>query len=386
MNDKGIAHFSKYDLENTIPNLLRAMENIQAAYSGDLERDIAVSVNAQDSGSAKVASLKKLVLNQRTITQILNLWSVRSVRNKELSFTEFLDDCLINVLNFSEYTEDKSLAAKLLVNSGLLSTISAKEIGMDENDLSIGARSVQRKKENLEAQIESSKKVIELNIKDLAELDPFELQKNKKEKEAPRFTNGEGEVVEFQNEKQEESISLENITDINTALEKLGSIARVDTNIENGIINLSIDQADLEYLQSMDKALEEFKKADSTPIDITDDFKAFPWDIISNPKPLDVIVLNAEETTPSHRDKMVKDMYKLGYRPLTVAELTATAIKRTDLFQKYSSNYFNSYINHKIDSGFHTPYFGWWDGKRRLNASYSSSVWVDLIRFLFVRK
>lgn len=385
MNDKGIAHFSKYDLENTIPNLLRAMENIQAAYNGEMKRDIAESINAQDTGSAKVASLKKLVLNQRTIAQILNLWSVRSVRNKELSFTEFLDDCLINILNFAEYAEDKPFAAKLLVNSGLLSTISAKEIDMDEDDLSIGVRSVQRKKENLEAQIESSKKVIELNIKDLAELDPFELQKNKKEKEAPRFTNGEGEDVDIQNKNQEESISLENIEDINTALEKLGSIARVDTNIENGIINLSIDQADLEYLQSMDKALEEFKKADSTPTYISNYFEGLPWEMIEN-KTLNTVIINHGKTTPSQRDKMIEDMDKLGYRPLTASELTALAIKRVDLFEKYKKLVFNSYKKYQIGSDLRAPCFGWRDGRRELHAPGVGILWLDVFRFVFVRK
>lgn len=387
MNEKGIAKFSRYDLENTIPNLLKAMEDIQNAYLGVSSRQFIESIGAQDSGSSKITSLKNFVLNQRSIDQILRIWRIESLENKNISFIEFLDSLLAEALSFGDTKDDESdrlLASKILVNRGLLSTVQAEKLGLTEDDLSIGSRSVER--ENLDKNKNLSKEITNLNIKGLAELDPFEVRRKKVNVDlGTEFVDEEGNKVKVEaEEKLEKKTITVDLDKIDKELKKLGSPARIDTDIEGGFINISLDSKDMEYLSTIDKALEKFESADTTASWISDNFKKFPWDQIKN-KNLNTVIINHGETTPTQRDQMVKDMDQLGYRPATVAELTAIAIKRVDLFKKYPNPIFNSYIKHQIDSAPLTPFFSWLD-ERRLAAHDVSLVWDDLLRFIFVRK
>lgn len=387
INDEGSTNFSSFDLENTIPNLLKAMKDIQDAYQGVSSRDFMETLNMQDGGSSKIVSLKKFVLNQRSISQLLDIWNIRKKRENNISFIEFLDKSLLKALNFGEYKEDKLLATKILVNRGLLSTISAKELGLDEDDLSIGSRSVSTEKSNLDKSISSSKEIITMTIQELAELDPYGVKAKFREDDIENgFVNKSGKkIIPDEYIPPLENIKSVDLDKLDKALENLNSKARIDRNIENGSITITLNSNDMKYLKTKEKALKQFENANHTPIDITENFQKLLWDTITK-KTLQIVIINHGETSPEEREKLVKDMDILGYRPLTVAESTALAIKRVDLFDKYKNTYFNSYITHKVDSVLHAPYFGWVGGWRGLGAVDVGLDWDDLSRFVFVRK
>ncbi len=221
VDSKGQAEFSRYDLEETVPNLLKAMKDIQDGYNGVMSQEVATLSGVGDLG--KVKALKKLVMNQRTIENIIEGWKVVSKKDKQISFVEFLDERLATELNFGEYKEDKLFVAKILASHGLLRTLNTDEkIKISESELSVSNWT-----EIKDQELKASKKVEVLNIKQLSELDPFELKKQKATKQVDEVMDearkGEAEngtpvrTENFKGQKTEAQINAERDFLIKTA-------------------------------------------------------------------------------------------------------------------------------------------------------------------------
>lgn len=213
VDSKGQAEFSRYDLEETVPNLLKAMKDIQDGYNGVMSQEVATLSGVGDLG--KVKALKKLVMNQRTIENIIEGWKVVSKKDRQISFVEFLDERLATELNFGEYKEDKLFVAKILASHGLLRTLNTEQIlKISESELSVSNWT-----EIKDQELKASKKVEILNIRQLSELDPFEIKKEKASKqvdevmdEARKVDAGNGtpaRTENFKGQKTEAQINAE---------------------------------------------------------------------------------------------------------------------------------------------------------------------------------
>ncbi len=90
LNKDGSLDMSYYDLNTTLPNLVKVMAEIQQSYTNETDKDVARRAGAMDA-SGKVYSLKKMVVTQGTIQKILSLWTVEKRMGEKKSFSEFLD-------------------------------------------------------------------------------------------------------------------------------------------------------------------------------------------------------------------------------------------------------------------------------------------------------
>ncbi len=159
----GSLELSDYDLEKTIPQLVRAIVDIQDAYA------------------YKENGLKKLVMTQGDVDAITGAWKMESV-NSDRSFLEFIDKRLQIMLTFKEYPEeDRVMASKLLVQRGFLNTLTEADLDLPKDTFK-GLQN--RDVLHVQEKIELSKKVVKHNILDIAKLDPFDKRKTRAEQEA----------------------------------------------------------------------------------------------------------------------------------------------------------------------------------------------------------
>ena len=164
----------------------------------------------------------------------------------------------------------------------------------------------------------------------------------------------------------------------------IGSPATLDESFEGGIIHLELDAAILEKLTTWDKAKEAYTQADNGSSSyINPNFNDSHFTSVTSPS-LSILVLNHGVTQPQERDKLVDDMDKAGYRPLTLSELMALGIIKPELNKR--NEVLNTYKKYSLVGGLHAPYLYWSGGERDLNAFDVSSEWFDRDRFLFVRK
>ena len=180
LDENMTTNFSMYDIEETLPKLLKAIEEIQELYEGIENKEWKDKLEADPVKKDKL-ELKKLVLNQRSIENILGKWKLELRRNPNLSFVEFLDKSLATALNFDELKEDKLLVIKIFIKNGLLSTIDAKDLRLNEKDLNVFARSEMLKEREQTISKSKDRKILTLrdilgeekgekSIKDLKEL------------------------------------------------------------------------------------------------------------------------------------------------------------------------------------------------------------------------
>lgn len=174
MNKDGSVDMSYYDLNNTLPKFAEAIAEVQIAYT-DKESDVTARLTGTKDASGKTGSLKKLVLTQGTVENIIDAWKIEKETNKsDLSFVEFLDSRLKRALTFEEYPEkDRILAAKILASKGFLRTLSAKDLNLPQEIFAVDAIKKLRGEEAA-AEIKSkSADVKRVPLKELADLDPF---------------------------------------------------------------------------------------------------------------------------------------------------------------------------------------------------------------------
>lgn len=203
MNEKGEISLSKYDLDETLPNLMKTISEIQGMYSGQIPED-AKNVPQISNTTGKVKGLEKLVINQRTIASMIDQWKLQALKGNQKSFVEFLDDELAKVIMFKEYSDsDRKLAASWLSLRGFLRTKTETELGLEPNSLK-GLKSTNA--ESLENDISESKQIEDFSIKEIAEFDPFATQSKTFEEEIPE------EILQKEKKSQKEALPVETIS------------------------------------------------------------------------------------------------------------------------------------------------------------------------------
>ena len=173
MERDGSINMSWYDLNHTLPKLCEAMTEIQMAYTDKESEETARLTQTMDAGG-KRPGLKKLVLTQGTIENIIDAWKIdKSLNLEHSSFAEFLNKRLQTGLTFKEYPEaDRILAAKILASKGFLRTLSEKDLALPEKTLDFD-KTARENQEKIKEATDSSSKEIRISIKELSELDPW---------------------------------------------------------------------------------------------------------------------------------------------------------------------------------------------------------------------
>lgn len=197
-NEKGITNISRYDLDVTLPQLCRAFADIQKAYNNTLTPDEAKLFQAQDVGG-KIQGLKGLVLNQRTMSSIINAWKINQMLDKDGSFAEFVDERLKSEVSFKEHIPaDRILTAKILRQYGFFSTMEPKITKIDGKDIVLSVEDQLGLPNNTlqglagldrEETINQSQNVEEFTLLDLAKFDPFKLRQMEAVGNAKKFSN-----------------------------------------------------------------------------------------------------------------------------------------------------------------------------------------------------
>ncbi|MCX6713172.1 MAG: hypothetical protein NTY66_03140, partial [Candidatus Vogelbacteria bacterium] len=199
LNRDGSLDMSFYDLNTTLPNLCRAMGEIQESYTNETDREVARRAGVLDA-SGKVHSLKKFVMTQGSVEAILSAWKIEKQTQKtDRSFSEFLDERFKTALTFEEYSkEDRILAAKILASRGFLLTLDAKELGLPEDIFTLNTIKAMRGEEAVADLKEQSGKIKHLTLKEVALLDPFDKRLESIRKQAEGLlSEGSGETDPF---------------------------------------------------------------------------------------------------------------------------------------------------------------------------------------------
>jgi MoxR-like ATPase len=200
MNRDGSVDLSWNDIKETLPKFCEAMEEVQTAYTGAVSEDMGRLTGTSDA-SGKRPSLKKLVFTQGTTENIFEAWMTERQSNPDhhSSFAEFLDGRLKTALTFREYPEtDRVLTAKILASKGLLRTVTAKDLGLPANTFEFDAAKRARGNEQAIAELKQrSAKESHISIKELAELDPWNLRGKKAAEEAAQFLGPDAATPEL---------------------------------------------------------------------------------------------------------------------------------------------------------------------------------------------
>ena len=188
MNKDGSVDMSYYDLNETLPKFAEAIAEIQIAYT-DKESDNIARLTGTKDASGKTQGLKKLVMTQGTVENILDAWRIeKETKKDDASFAEFLDSRLKRALTFEEYSEkDRILAAKILASKGFLRTLSAKDLNLPQAVFDVDAiRKLRGEKAATEIKLKSGNEK-HISLKELADLDPFGKRQKKAAEHAMRF-------------------------------------------------------------------------------------------------------------------------------------------------------------------------------------------------------
>ena len=188
MNKDGSIDASYYDINETLPKFCEAIAEIQIAYT-DKESDAIARLTGTKDASGKNLGLKKFVLTQGTVENIIDAWKIeKDTRKSDVSFAEFLDSRLKRALTFEEYSEkDRILAAKILASKGFLRTLSAKDLNLPQEIFAVDAIKKLRGEEAA-AEIKSkSADERKISLKELADMDPFGKRQKKAVEQAMRF-------------------------------------------------------------------------------------------------------------------------------------------------------------------------------------------------------
>jgi MoxR-like ATPase len=170
-------NLSHFDLTSTIPELMKVFVEIQKAYKGKLDM-----AGLQQLGISQATSMNAKSLGQLN-TFVLGHWNLKTIlqryfgaRNSidKKSLIEIIDEELLKLLEINE--KDKNLAARILLKSGFLNTLSEKQ----KEDLGIANPGIPFETETqINTKIEKSKNTKVWNIREIAELDPFNLRTRK---------------------------------------------------------------------------------------------------------------------------------------------------------------------------------------------------------------
>lgn len=194
MRPDGTLRLSWHDVNTTLPKLCEAMEEIQIAYADVARSDTAKLIGAMDAAGRR-PSLKKFVTTQGTVEAIFESWETEQQLHNNISFAEYVDRRIATGLSFKEYPEsDRILAAKIFASKGFLRTITPAEIGLPSNTLDFDAARRTRT-ESVAKLREESKKEVTISLRELADLDPFNVRGRRMAQEAAEFLSGEEEAA-----------------------------------------------------------------------------------------------------------------------------------------------------------------------------------------------
>ena len=198
MQSDGSLTMSRYDLATTLPKLCEAMGEIQITYADTTNADTARLVGALDASGRK-PGLKKFVMTQGTVEAILESWESERQLSGETSFAEFLDARLATGLTFKEYPEaDRILAAKILASKGFLRTQTAESLGLPRDVFNFDAAKQLRGTNGATERLRSeSGNEIRLSLKEVAELDSFEVRGRRMAEAAQDLLGEEGPEDQF---------------------------------------------------------------------------------------------------------------------------------------------------------------------------------------------
>ncbi len=193
LNGDGSLDMSFYDLNTTLPNLAQVMKEIQESYTNATDKEVARMAGALDA-SGKVHSLKKFVMTQGSVEAILSSWVVeKKIKKTKKSFSEFLDERFKTALTFEEYSkEDRILVAKILASRGFLLTLTPKEIGLPDDVFAFNTIKSLRGEGAVADLRKESGNIKHLNLKEVAELDPFNRRASRAVKQAEALLGSEG--------------------------------------------------------------------------------------------------------------------------------------------------------------------------------------------------
>ena len=182
MNPDGSIDTSWKTLNETLPRLCEAMEEIQTAYTGTLPKDAAKLAGVMDA-SGKTQGLKKFVMTQGTIEAMFEDWKVSQQLGEETSFRDHIDERLKIGLTFEEYPlADRILAAKIFASKGFLRTLSPEALGLPGNVFDASAiKTLRAQKEN------GDEALIRIPLNELADCDPFGKRKTTASAKAEQF-------------------------------------------------------------------------------------------------------------------------------------------------------------------------------------------------------
>jgi hypothetical protein len=199
------------------------------------------------------------------------------------------------------------------------------------------------------------------------------------------FCEDTGEKISFLDFREvKNQAKLPQLIELAQKIKESGSPARPDLSFEGGIISFEIDQKIQEVLRTYKTAIEAYKKADAGPEPyVYGALKNIPWVPPTKVK-LDILVLNHGQTTPEQRDTLVKDMEKIGYRPLTFSEFVAFAIMHPDLNKR--NEVLSTYEKYNLDLRSRVPsLYSLLGAQRSLVAEDALVSWIEHVLFLFVR-
>ncbi len=188
MEKDGSVRASWLTLNETLPKLSEAIEEIEIAYTGSLSQEIARITGSMDA-SGKTAGLKKFVMTQGTVEAITLDWKMEKARGGKTSFAKHVDNRLKIALTFEEYPlSDRILAARILASKGFLRTLTPKELNLPNDVFHFDAANRLRGDEEAMAKLEEeSGKEKNIPLKELAELDPFHTRKTSAVEEARKL-------------------------------------------------------------------------------------------------------------------------------------------------------------------------------------------------------
>jgi MoxR-like ATPase len=190
MRPDGSLTLSPYDMNVTLPKLCEAMEEIQIAYADAVRAETAQLTGTMDAAGRKPA-LKKFVVTQGTVEAILESWETEKQLHESISFAEYVDGRLATGLSFKEYPEtDRKLAAKIFAAKGFLRTITPKDLDLPADTFNFDAARNART-ESVTKLKEKSSNEVTLSLKELADLDPFNVRGRRMAEEAAEFLEGE---------------------------------------------------------------------------------------------------------------------------------------------------------------------------------------------------
>lgn len=145
---------------------------------------------------------------------------------------------------------------------------------------------------------------------------------------------------------------------------------RLDVSIDGGVVNIILNDKNLNLLQTYESAVNLFKDADRGSASFTEGvLREIPWTAPPSSS-FWVYILNIGVTNLDGRNKMLTNMTRIGYRPLTLSELIAFAIanphlnKLNEVLSSYTLHTVRPYIEPIY------PTIGWSGTERILGAAF----------------